>query len=345
MKVAVFTTNGSFFSPVERAMLKLGHEVRFWRRENAAYDLGRLLSWCDVAFVEFSQDPLNAVIEAILDHPQVVLAVRMHRIEVYNRFTTNPEFPWDRVEHFFVSADHVLDRFMKSRVGVSKPRNITVAPTNIVDPKMFPFAERVWKPPYRLCLVGNFVPKKRQYTAIQYMFDLKEKFGDLFRLDILGQRGVWSGYGNPEYYQNCLDLIEDLELKDIVTVYDKVPRSEISGFYAREHAIISNSNEEGTHVSVAEAAMTGCIPFVGCWRGSEGVYPKEVAEHFRSPGEFVALCTGLKMRSEADSIQKASKNYADKARKLYGAVSKYESMVRLLEDSVKKRAVPEEVSK
>jgi glycosyltransferase involved in cell wall biosynthesis len=345
MKVAVFTTNGSFFSPVERAFRKLGHEIQFWNSENGAYNLGRLLSWCDVAFVEFCQDPLHSVVSAMGDHPGVVLTARMHRIEMYNRFSVSPEFPWDRVDHLFVSADHVLDRFMKSRVGVSKPKSITIAPTNIVDPEMFPFVERVWKPPYRLCLVGNFVPKKRQYTAIQYMFDLREKFGDIFRLDILGQRGSWSGYGNPEYYQNCLDLIEDLELKDIVTIYDKIPREEIAGFYAREHAIISNSNEEGTHVSIAEATMTGCIPFVGYWRGAEGVYPKDVAEHFRSPGQFLALCTGLKMRSEADSIQAASKNYANTARKRYGAVGKYESMVRLLEESVEKRAVPEEKKK
>lgn len=340
MKVAVFTTNGSFFSPVEKAFRKLGHEVQFWRTEKSAYDLGRLLSWCDVSFVEFCQDPLQAVVAAKDDHPDVVLAARMHRIEMYNRFSTSPEFRWDKVDHLFVSADHVLERFLRNRSGKSKPRNVTVAPTNIVDPEMFPFVERDWKPPYRLCLVGNFVPKKRQYTTIQYMFDLKEKFGDLFRLDILGQRGSWSGYGNPEYYQNCLDLIEDLELQDAVTIYDKIPREEISGFYAREHAIISNSNEEGTHVSIAEAAMTGCIPFVNCWRGAKGVYPESVAEHFHSPAEFVALCTGLKMRSEADSIQDVSKAYARDAQKLYGAVGKYESLVRILEESVKAGAVP-----
>jgi len=339
MKVAVFTTNGSFFSPVESAFKRLGHEVQYWRSEQAAYDLGRLLSWCDVAFVEFCQDPLPSVVSAMGDHPGVVLAARMHRIEMYNRLSNDPKFRWDKVDHLFVSAEHVLDRFMQNRAGVSKPRNITIAPTNIIDPEMFPFVERSWKPPYRICLVGNFVPKKRQYTAIQYMFDLREKFGDLFRLDILGQRGLWSGYGNPEYYQNCLDLIEDLDLKDIVTIYDKIPREEIPGFYAREHAILSNSNEEGTHVSVAEAAMTGCVPFVNSWRGSKTVYPETVAEHFRSPGEFVALCTGLKMRAEAESIQKASKNYSEQARKLFGAMGKYESLVRLLEESVENRAV------
>lgn len=339
MRVAVFTTNGSFFSPVENAFRKLGHEIQFWRSDKAAYDLGRLLSWCDVAFVEFCQDPLDAVVAAMDDHPDVVLAARMHRIEMYNRLTRDPKFPWNKVDHLFVSADHVLDRFMRSRAGVSKPRNVTVAPTNIIDPEMFPFVERSWKPPFRICLVGNFVPKKRQYTAIQYMWDLREKFGDIFRLDILGQRGSWSGYGNPEYYQNCTDLIEDMDLKNIVTIYDKIPREEIAGFYAREHAILSNSNEEGTHVSIAEAVLTGCIPFVCCWRGSKEVYPESVAEHFRSPGEFVALCTGLKMRSEAASIQKASKAYSEQAKKIFGAVGKYESLVQVLEETVENRAV------
>lgn len=340
MKVAVFTTNGSFFGPINRALSRLGHEVEFWRREKGGYDLGRLMSWCDIAFVEFCQDPLGSVVDAAREHPDVVLVARMHRIEVYNRFTTG-DFAWDRVDHLFVSSGHVVDRFIKSREGKPKPKNITVTPTNIVDPELFPYAERIWKPPFRLCLVGNFVPKKRQYTTIQYMFDLKEKFGDMFRLDIIGQRGLWSGYGNPEYYQNCLDLIEDLDLKRTVTIYDRLPREQMTSFYAREHAIISNSNEEGTHVSIAEAAMTGCIPFVGCWRGSEGVYPKTVAEHFRSGGEFTALCTGLKMRSEAGSIAAASKNYAKVARELFGDMGKYERLVGILEEAVKDRAVPE----
>jgi glycosyltransferase involved in cell wall biosynthesis len=172
------------------------------------------------------------------------------------------------------------------------------------------------------------------------MYDLKQKFGDIFRLDIVGQRGSWSGYGNFEYYQNCMDLIEDLQLSDVVTVYDKIPHEQIPGFLAREHAIISNSNEEGTHVSIAEGAMTGCIPFVNCWRGVEEVYPAEVAEHFHSPGEFVALCTGLKMRSEAGSIAKASKALASAARKRYGDLGKYDSMVAYLEEAVNQRAVP-----
>jgi len=220
MKVAVFSTNANFFGAVEEAFKRRGHTLDFWSERRSGYDLGRLLVRCDLAFIEFCQTPLDQVLSVIDNHKNVVVAARMHRIEMYNQMTRKEEFPWEKVDHLFVSADHVLERFLKHRQGLSKPKNITHAPTNILDPEKFPFVERVWKPPYRMCLVGNFVPKKRQYTTIQFMYDIKQKFGELFRLDILGQRGSWSGYGNPEYYQNCRDLIEDLELSDIVTIYD-----------------------------------------------------------------------------------------------------------------------------
>ena len=345
MKVALFSTNDTFFGPVQTAFEAKGHEVLRWRENHSGYDLGRLLSICDLAFVEFCQSPLDQVVSVIGNHPNVVLAARMHRIEMYNQMTANPDFPWDRVDCLFVSAEHVADRFIRQRNGMSKPKNIVIASTNVISPDRFKFVERVWKPPYRLCLLGNFVPKKRQYTTIQFMFDLKEKFGGLFKLDIVGMRGAWSGYGNPEYYQNCLDLIEELSLNDVVTIYDKIPHEQVPEFLAREHAIISNSNEEGTHVSIAEGAMTGCIPFVNCWRGSTGVYPREVAEHFRSPAEFTALCTGLKMRSEAGSIQKASKKIAEEARNRFGDLGKYRRMVEILERCVSERAVPTEEKK
>jgi hypothetical protein len=58
----------------------------------------------------------------------------------------------------------------------------------------------------------------------------------------------------------------------------------------------------------------------------------------------MALCTGLKMRAEAESIQAASKAIAEKAKELYGDMSKFDKLVEVLEEAVKTRAVSQEES-
>lgn len=340
MKVAVFSTNLSFFGPVEAALKADGHELTTWR-ENPGEDgkavITRLLKWCDVAYVDFCQTPLREVVGIAAMLPHVVLAARLHRIEIYNSLVADKNLNWGRVDTLFGSAPHVIDRFMAQRAGLSKPKQIIHVPTNLADPALFQFTERRWEPPFRLCMLGNFVPKKRQYTLIQCMHDIREQHGEDFLLDIVGSRGLWSGYGNPEYFQNCLDLIKDLELEKVVTNYEKLAHEDVPGFLAREHAIISNSNEEGTHVAIAEAAMTGCIPFVNTWRGARTVYSEDVAWHFRSPAEFVRLCGRLKLCASKDELSGASKDLSQKAREKYGDLSQYQKMVNLLKGKVAER--------
>ena len=333
MKVALFSTNDNFFGPVAVELKKRGHEVRAWKETASftnGYNIARLMQWADLAFVEFVQTPFAEVLAAKKDFPNVKLVARLHRIEMYGDHVENEKTDWTLVDTLFVSAHHVAERFLQKRDKKSKPKEVIVAPTNIADPKLFPFVERKWQPPFRICMVGNFVPKKRQYTAIQMFWDVQQATNGQFIFDIVGQRGSWSGYGNPEYYQNCLDLIEELKLKDSVQIYDKIAHSEMGSFLAREHVLISNSNEEGTHVSVAEAAVTGCIPMVNCWRGAKGVYPENTAWHFRSPCEFVNLCKNL-TSNNCVGMHEMSKTLAAEAAKKYGRMEVYTRMVENIE--------------
>ena len=334
MRVALFSTNDNFFGPIAAELRNRGHELAVWKESSGfsnGYNIGRLMQWCDIAFVEFIQTPFLEVLAAKKDFPNVKLAARLHRIEVYSDIVDNADTKWPLVDVLFVSAHHVAERFLNKRDKKPKPKEVVVAATNIADPAKFPFVERKWNAPYRMCMVGNFVPKKRQYTAIQMFWDVQQATGGQFIFDIVGQRGNFGGYGNFEYHQNCLDLIEELELKDGVQIYDKIDHAEMAGFMAREHVLISNSNEEGTHVSVAEAAVTGCVPMVNCWRGAKGVYPENTAWHFKSPCEFVQRCKELVQKSEAGEMPVISRHMAEEAGKKFGRMEVYTRMVENLE--------------
>ena len=194
------------------------------------------------------------------------------------------------------------------------------------------------EPPYRICLVGNFVPKKRQYTTIQMFYDVVQEFGDEFKLDIVGARGMWTGYGNPEYFINCQDLIEDLGLKDKVSIFDKIAFQEMPDLYKREHIILSTSNEEGTHVSVAEAVASGCFAFVGNWRGSSDVYPEpETCWHFKSPGELMGLFRRFKECVSSGEAAERSRTCSEHVHKTLGGTDRYDRMVKVMEQALKAR--------
>ncbi len=337
MKFGIFSLNLSFFKPVADALTKRGHQLLYYKdtgnQREDGFQMGRLLQWADAYFIDFCQTPLPEVLQRNNAFKKPVFS-RLHRIEVYNKLTSDKNFPWDQVDVLFASAPHVLDKFMHKRSGKSKPKEVVIAKTNTVDTNKFMWTERRWKPPFRLCMLGNFVPKKRQYTLIEMMFDVNLMHPNKFKLDIVGHKGLWSGYGNAEYYENCLDLIEDRKLEDVVTIYDPLPHDKVPEFLQDEHVIISNSNEEGTHVSIAEGLCSGCLAFVHNWRGSQAVYPPEIAFHFNSAGEFVDNCERVVELSELGQITGEAKKRSDLAIEKYGDLGIYERMVMVMEEKI-----------
>jgi glycosyltransferase involved in cell wall biosynthesis len=339
MKVALFSLNASFFTPIQRALKEQGHELRIWQKQSDDWSNGyvfhELLEWCDVAWLEFLQSPLDRLLNVCDRHPDVLFVARMHRIEMYNNFVASP-IDLSKIDILFASADHVIKRFLEKRSDKPKPKDIVFAPTNIIDTNRFSFTERSWDFPLRICMVGNFVPKKRQYTAIQYMRALELLHPGKFKLDILGSKGKWSGYGNSEYYQNCKDLIDDLDLASIVTIYDRIDHSDMPDFMGRENMILSNSNEEGTHVSIAEASCTGCIPLCNMWRGAKEVYPPELAYHFGCELELTQACEDILKKCEDGTISEHSKTMSETAVGKYGDQDAYNKIIQVIHDNLKK---------
>ena len=336
MKVAVYSINLSFFGPIADALRRAGHEVLFWEEKEAlenGLQIGRLNEWADIAFFEFCQTPMPIVLNCARKKNLLTVA-RMHRIEMYNNLTEDKNFDWSRLDITLFSAKHVTERFIEKRNGLTKPVTMITAETNIVDPEQYKYRERKWKPPFRIAMIGNFVPKKRQYTTIQMMYDLEKKFPGQFKLDIVGIRGSWNGYGNPEYYQNCKDLIEELRLENNVRIFNKIDHDQIPEFLAGKHVIVSNSNEEGTHVAIAEGGCTGCLPFVNAWRGARDVYPD--AFRFHSPGDFIALCEDM-FTPNGKRLDHISEKISKKFHAKYCDLGKYDRLVKILEKAHKEK--------
>lgn len=335
MRIAIFSTNLSFFDMFSNAIKNRGWELCFWTKSSEFINgcqIERLLNWCDVAFIESCQEPIVEVLNIAKDHNKIIIA-RLHQTDIYNKTITDKYINWSSIDILFAPSRHIVNKFMAKRINMSKPSSIVVMPINIVDSIKFKFIEREWIPPFRLCMIGPITPQKRQYTTIEYFYDMRNKFGNKFILDIVDSNNQ---HNNTEYLESCLDLINDLDLSDIVTIYNYIDHNHIVEFMQREHIIISNSSEEDTHMSIVEGTMTGCIPFIHAWCGATTIYP--MAWHFKSNNEFINLCDKVN-RSSPENLIKISRQMSNDVTKIYGDVSNYDKILDYIEAAIKHRKI------
>jgi glycosyltransferase involved in cell wall biosynthesis/protein-L-isoaspartate O-methyltransferase len=282
MIVGVVSSNGNFTGPILAELDRRGHDVRvFQYTEDTAqdmYQLGQLKTVAERVFVDFAQTPL----EVVLAEFTCPIVVRLHRLEAYNRAYLE-SLPWDKVARLFFVAPHVQQ--MVQQYTLRPPKSQAVVHVGVDTGFWCPGEEgtRKWEPPYTVLMAGNVVPKKRVYTAVQMMHDL----GPDYHFECWGNGNMDQGYGNPEYHLNVSDLLSELGMEKRFRGGGNQSPEFLRERMQQAHFVLSASNEEGCHTTVAEAMACGCVPLLNCWKGVREVYPAEWV--WRSPGEFVGL--------------------------------------------------------
>lgn len=257
MRVGVVSINLHFFGDIERAFRDAGDTVVHY---SEGEDAKRFAESCDVIFGEFAQSPIQNFCNG-----STPLYVRVHRIEMYQ---ATARLDWSGCRIMWFSAQHVMDRFLE-RVA-APPIQTEISPTNLTPSFMSGRTRRATKP-YRAAIIGRWAMKKRVYTALQLMAP-RLIAGD-WELWLIGDTAGSPGYGGAEYSQNVMDLVDELGVKNNVRVTGRLDGSSYHDALRACDVVLSMSNEEGTHVSVAEAMAAGCVPFVHGWRGAAYIYP------------------------------------------------------------------------
>lgn len=287
MNIGVASSNLNFFGSVHKELAK-HHTIYKYNHTNDAnndhFQIGSMNATCDVFFIDFVQTPMEIVLQ--LNKP---IVARMHRIEVYNFMRDESllsKQTWKNVSLIF-SSNHIQERFFDYIKDMGKenlltPKRWVVIPTNGVDLNLFKAKPRQRENIYQMCIVGNITPKKRTYDLISALIELPG-----WHLNIVGTPMTNGGYGNFEYHINCHDLVKELQLEDRVHFLGHIPIDSMPDFFNTQDIIISNSNEEGTHVSIAEAMACGVYPLLNCWRGVGDIYPKENV--FRNQTEMIEM--------------------------------------------------------
>lgn len=278
--IGVATTNPNFIKPVFEG-LKSRYNLKVWQPTNpneiTESNAKGLAEGVDAIFVDFAQTPLEFY--AGMDIP---VFVRLHRIEAYQMMqNTHPYrcLDWGNV-HMIFSSEHMRDRWLDFTVGKDnlKLGSYTVNHTCMVDLDKFKYSGHRPRDNYQMCIVGRIIPKKRVYSLIQMLQHLPD-----WKLNIVGD--IQYGVGLSEYKINCEDLAERLGISDRINFVGRIDNDKLPEFLGAQDIIVSNSNEEGTHVSVAEGMACGAYPLVNCWRGAENIYPADSV--FTSETDFI----------------------------------------------------------
>jgi glycosyltransferase involved in cell wall biosynthesis len=202
--------------------------------------------------------------------PEQTLIVRLHRFEAFTPFPALVD--WSSVDHLIVVSDHFRQLAIEE-FGVPE-RVIHVLP-QYVDTAEFD-RPKLRSADFTIGLVGiNAFSHKRPDRAIEYITALA-KAEPRFRLRIRSRMPwefdwVWGGRPaeRAEYiqlFQRCLQT----DLRERV-IFDRAG-NDMPEWFRSVTAVLSSSDSEGCHTSVAEGMSSGCLAVCWAWPGATSVY-------------------------------------------------------------------------
>lgn len=237
----------------------------------AGEDGGRrkaLLAQADVIFCEWCAS--HAIWYSRHKLPHQKMFIRLHRYEV---FTDQPrEIEIDAIDGIIVVSDHFRDLCIREYNWPAD--KLTVLPQYCVAEQLqrskHPGAEKT------LGLVGiNAFRHKRFDRAIDILRIVRRANPD-FRLRIRSAmpwqfRWLWNDLDERRRFLDAFHTLEqDKELRSAV-IFDR-PGSDMAEWYRNIGFILSTSESEGCHTSVAEGACSGAVPIIIDWPGAGSVY-------------------------------------------------------------------------
>lgn len=277
-----------------------GHR-RHDERESAA--LGR---WADTIFCEWCLGA--AVWHARAKRPSQTLAIRLHHQEMELGF--RHELDWSAVDAFIAISPQNHARLQAEHAAHRD--KIRFVP-NLINVDRFA-RDKHPEARFHLGLMGMTPQRKRLDLAIDILEEVLKR-DERFRLFVAGkppQEYDWMTEREEElaYYDEIFARLTGNALGAAVRFdgHAEAPHE----WLAKVGFILSTSDHEGSHQSVAEGMAAGSIPIIRSWSGADQLYP---AEHvYDSQDDAVGMILRDNLVWESDETRRtAVRDYARQA--------------------------------
>jgi glycosyltransferase involved in cell wall biosynthesis len=262
-----------------------------------------MLEQTDVVFCEWCLG--NAVWYAKHKKPWQKLIVRLHSQEL--RLPFLEQMAWDHVDRvIFICPLHLnlaVERYPElaaKSVLIYNP----IQCRELDKPKLFG-AE------FNLGLLGMCPRLKAPHLAVELLRRLRS-IDSRYTLFIKGKRPEeypWLAQRREEreYYQKFFREIDGLDCRNSVVFEDF--DTNVTEWFPKIGFILSTSEKEGSHQSLAEGMAAGSLPVIRNWAGADQLYPGRFV--FSTLDKAVDLILSLKTVRQYSEQCRAVKRYAE----------------------------------
>jgi len=285
MKIALFSTNLTF-SQYMLAELNRKHTVKIWKN-NPNSQIGwantlKLLDWCDVAYLEWSQSPNIEISQIQAVGKPLILFCHGYDI-MYHTFVD-----WRNIAGLIIQDAH-YPRLLRLRTEWAKenpslpplpklPKKILVKSLGVDLQRFTPLSQAI--PEYHIIIHASWIrPVKRIYAAIQQFYDLIYLDENKpWKMTLIGQwEGTYKQEERWEYLMACRELIEQLNFPpDRLFLKPTNFASDIWPQFAKTADLYwCTSWRESFGASMAEVCACGGYPLINNYLGADKVYPKK----------------------------------------------------------------------
>jgi len=260
----------------------------------------KLADWADVVVAEWC---LGSAVWYSQNLPtETALIIRLHRVELT---TTYPDELELSNVHRIVAVSPAFADKVKQRLPAIANRIVFLP--NAVDCD-FLDKPKLGGSEFRLGLLG-FVPRLKRLDLALDIFEGLRRRDSRYRLFVKGEmptefKWVWRDEGERAYFRDQMARINSAPWRDSVVFEPFTP--DIDTWFRKIGFILSPSDIESFHLSIAEGMASGAIPIIRLREEVPGLYPGEytfsdvreavdLIERFqREGGDSESQCTRLK---------------------------------------------------
>jgi glycosyltransferase involved in cell wall biosynthesis len=243
--------------------------------------------------------------------PWQKLIVRIHLQEFTTCFLR--ETHWDNVDAIILISDFQLERFKKM---FPEHAHKCLLIYNLIDCNDLN-REKAPEALYTLGMMGILPMRKWPHLGVEILHELK-KHDQRYKLSIKSKRPeeldwLWRRPEERKYYDHLYATIDDLDLKD--SVIFEPHGNDVPEWFRKVGYILSPSEFEGSHQSVAEGMAAGSVPVIRNWNGSMPLYPEKY--NFSEVSKAVEIILKYThdeiFRQESEAVKKYAQEHFDRS--------------------------------
>lgn len=263
----------SFLKPIVNALGKTGkYNIQIFKENQDPQIFWDLFRWSDICWVEWCNESA-VTLSQMPQAPKVII-----RLQSYEIFTQMPQqVNWSNIDMLIFTNESVRQIFQSKIKGVPP----TAVIPNVIEIDKFPMHVRA---EYGKNVgYAGYINYKKNPQLLLYLFHALYQYDKGFKFFVKGNH---QDERIKIYWDN---LLSKMDIPILVEPFDP----NMQKWYERMDYIVSPSLFESFNYVMAEGMLSGCMPLIHSWYGSDLIYPQKYIWNFTEDAiKIIEECKG-----------------------------------------------------